>query len=184
MIPLVVLVASFGLFLLLGRLGLGPWRSWVVCLRWALAAMFLVTASAHFGARRADLVAMVPPRLPQPELLVTLTGLAEIGGALGLLLPRVAPWAATGLALLLLAMFPANVHAARAGLSIGGRPVTPLGPRAALQVLFLGAVLVAGHARAPAAGRDGRRPDRPLGPRRLGTGGPAGPLAGRTGGGA
>lgn len=34
-------------------------------------------------------------------------------------------------------MFPANVYAARAGLSIGDAPVTPLVPRAVLQVVFL-----------------------------------------------
>jgi hypothetical protein len=41
-------------------------------------------------------------------------------------------------------MFPANVHAARAKLSIGGRPVTPLPQRSAMQLVFLAAVLGAG----------------------------------------
>ncbi len=146
MTPFLVLLASFLLFRgLLSRL-VPPLRSHVTALRWALAVMFLLTASAHFGARRPDLVRMVPPIFPDPELLVTLTGLAEVLGAVGLLLPRVAPWAAGGLALLLLAMFPANVHAAREGLQIGGAPVTPLVPRLALQVGFLAAVLWAGFA--------------------------------------
>lgn len=92
---------------------------------------------------------MVPPSLPFPELLVTLTGVAEVAGAVGLVVPRTAPWAASGLALLLAAMFPANVHAARAGLEIAGAPVTPLPLRAVLQVVLVGAVL--------AAGRPGRR---------------------------
>jgi hypothetical protein len=39
------------------------------------------------------------------------------------------------------------VHAARAGLTIGGAPVTPLVPRMILQVFFLAAVLVAGFGR-------------------------------------
>jgi uncharacterized membrane protein len=144
MIPLIVLAASFLVFLVLGRLGIRGFRSWLTSLRWALAVMFLVTASAHWGDKRADLVAMVPPSLPDPELLVTLTGIAELLGALGLLIPRVAPYAATGLALLLIAMFPANVHAARAQLAIDGRPVMDVLPRALLQVVFLGAVLIAG----------------------------------------
>jgi uncharacterized membrane protein len=143
MTPFIVLVGSFLLFRALG-FALPSFRSWTTSLRWALAVMFLLTASAHFGGRRADLVRMVPPFFPSPELLVTLTGIAEILGAAGLLLPRMAPWAAAGLALLLVAMFPANVHAARAGLDIGGTPVTPLVPRIALQVLFLAAVLAAG----------------------------------------
>lgn len=149
MTPFLVLVGSLLLFRALGALAIPFFRSWVTSLRWALAVMFLVTASAHFGDRRPDLVRMVPPSFPHAELLVTLTGVAEILGAAGLLLRRLAPWAAGGLALLLVALFPANVHAARAGLSIGGVPVTPLVPRAVLQVMFLGAVLVAGFRASP-----------------------------------
>ena len=146
MTPFIVLVSVFLVLLGLRALGVPALRarSWVFFLRWALACMFLLTASAHWGSRRADLVLMVPPSLPNPELLVTISGVAEVVGALGLLLPRTAPYAAAGLSLLLLAVFPANVHAARAALSIGGEPVTPLVLRAPLQVVFLMAVSIAG----------------------------------------
>lgn len=144
MVPLIVLVSSFAVLRLGGLLGAGVLESWVPCLRGALALMFLVTASAHWGTRRPDLVRMMPPLLPKPDLLVTLTGLAEIAGAVGLLVPRLAPWAATGLALLLVSVFPANVHAARHALTIGGRPVTRLLPRTFLQLAFLSSVLAAG----------------------------------------
>ena len=136
--PLIVLVASFPIFTLAGRLGVRPLRRWQTALRWSLAAMFLLTASAHFvPGLRADLIQMVPPVFPRPDLLVTLTGFAELAGAIGLLVPRFAPWAASGLALLLIAMFPANVHAAREGLQIGGTPVEALLPRTLMQVGFL-----------------------------------------------
>ena len=92
---------------------------------------------------------MVPPALPRPELVVRLTGITEVLGAVGLLLRPVAPYAAFGLAAQLVAMFPANVHAARRKLVIGGRPVTPLGPRALLQVVFLGAALAVACAQWP-----------------------------------
>jgi uncharacterized membrane protein len=151
MLPFLVLVGAFVVLRVLGFAGVAVLQSWVVCLRGALAAMFLLTASAHWGRRRPDLVRMVPPVFRYPELLVTLTGLAEIAGAIGLLIPRVAPWAAAGLAALLLAMFPANVRAAREGLSIGGRAATPLVKRTVLQIVFLAAVLAAGLA--PEAGR-------------------------------
>ncbi|WP_437728680.1 DoxX family protein [Sorangium sp. So ce861] len=141
MAPLLVLSVSFALLLALGRLGVRPLASWVTCLRVALAAMFLLTASAHWGSRRAELVAMVPPALPSPELLVTATGVLEIAGAAALLVPRLAPWAAAGLTILLVAMFPANVHAARAGLTLGGSPVTPLVPRTLIQIVFLAATV-------------------------------------------
>ncbi|WP_437640981.1 DoxX family protein [Sorangium sp. So ce854] len=141
MAPLLVLTISFTLFLVLGRLGVRHLSSWVTCLRYALAAMFLLTASAHWGSRRAELVAMVPPALPHPELLVTATGVLEIAGAAALVVPRLAPWAAAGLTILLVAMFPANVHAARAGLTLGGSPVTPLVPRTLLQIVFIAATV-------------------------------------------
>jgi hypothetical protein len=38
-------------------------------------------------------------------------------------------------------MFPANVYAATAGLTLGGEPVMALLPRTLLQVVFLGATL-------------------------------------------
>jgi uncharacterized membrane protein len=90
---------------------------------------------------RPDLIRMVPPWLPNPEALVTFTGIAELVGAVGLLVPIVSRWAAVGLALLLVALFPANVHAARAGLILKGRPATPLVIRLPLQLIWIGLLL-------------------------------------------
>jgi len=144
MAPLIVLAASFGLLRLAGLAGIGALDETSLPLRIAVALMFLLTASAHWGPMRADLVRMVPAWFPRPELAVTLTGVLEVAGAVGMLVPATAPYAAVGLAILLLAMFPANVHAARAKLSIGGRPVTPLLPRSAMQGVFLAAVVGGG----------------------------------------
>jgi uncharacterized membrane protein len=141
MAPFITLSGLFLVFLGLGAAGVHAFAEWTTCLRLALAGMFLLTASAHWGKRRPDLVRMVPPALPRPEVLVTLTGLLELLGAIGLLLRPTAPLAAAGLSLLLLALFPANVHAARAGLTIGGRPVTALAPRTLLQLVFLAATV-------------------------------------------
>jgi uncharacterized membrane protein len=106
--------------------------------------MFLFTASAHWGKRRGDLIAMVPPVFPRPDLMVTATGVCEILGALGLLIPAVASVAAACLALLLIGLFPANILAAREHLTIGGRPATALPLRAFLQLVFIAAVIAAG----------------------------------------
>ena len=146
MAPLIVLSAAFLLFGALGAFGVRAFTSWVLDLRYALVPMFLLTASAHWGRRRPDLVRMVPPSFKQPGLMVTLTGVAELAGAVGLLIPALAPAAAAALALLLVALFPANIRAARQGLSIAGRPATPLVPRALIQLLFIAAVLIAGFA--------------------------------------
>ncbi|MFG3578466.1 DoxX family membrane protein [Micromonospora chersina] len=141
MAPLIALVAGTAAARLAGLLGVDALDGWHPALRIGLALMFLLTASAHFLSRRADLIAMVPPRLPRADLLVTLTGVLELLGALGLLLPATARAAAAGLALLMLAMFPANVSAARRGLTLAGRPVTAVGVRTALQVVFVAAAL-------------------------------------------
>ncbi|MGS2614228.1 DoxX family protein [Micromonospora sp. LZ34] len=139
MAPLIALVAGTALARLAGLLGVGALDGWHPALRVGLALMFVVTGVAHFApAYRADMIAMVPPALPRPDLLVAVTGVLELVGAVGLLLPATARWAAAGLALLMLAMFPANVSAVRRGLTLGGRPATPLGPRTVEQVFFVG----------------------------------------------
>jgi uncharacterized membrane protein len=141
MIPLIVLAVLAVAFTVVGRLGVPVVWGWWTSLRMALAGMFLLTASAHWGKRRPDLIRMVPPVFPKPDLLVTLTGIFELLGALGLLYPYTARLAAFGPCLMLLCRFPANVRAAREGLTIGGRPVPPLLPRAAIQVVFVAATL-------------------------------------------
>jgi uncharacterized membrane protein len=141
--PLITLIAVTAVLLGLGALGVRALRPWPVAVRGGLAAMFTLTGVVHFVSMREQLIAMVPPALPAPGLLVTITGVLELAGAAGLLLPRTAPWAAGGLSLLLVAMFPANVHAALEGTG------TPLLPRTLMQVLILAATLavVAHHVR-------------------------------------
>ena len=141
MIPVIVLAALFVVLSLAGHLGGSFVWGWWTSLRVALAGMFLVTASAHWGKRRTDLVRMVPHVFPRPDLLVTLTGILEIVGALGLLLPGTARLAAFSLSLLLFCLFPANVRAAREKMTIGGTPVPPLLPRTLIQILFIAATL-------------------------------------------
>lgn len=142
MIPLYCFLAATLLFRLAGALFAPPLDSWPESIRLGLVPLFLLTASAHWGKRRPDLVRMIPPAFPNPEGLVTLTGILEIAGAVGLLIPPLIPWAALGLTLLLLAVFPANIHAARHRLTIDGRPVPALGPRTLIQIVFLAATLL------------------------------------------
>ena len=68
----------------------------------------------HFAPPlRGNLIAIVPPRLPAPGLLVSVTGVLEFVGGVGLLVPVTWVAAAVCLLLLILAMFPANIYAAR-----------------------------------------------------------------------
>ncbi|GAA1097217.1 DoxX family protein [Nocardiopsis metallicus] len=137
MAPLITLVGTTALLAVLGLLGVRRLRPWPVPLRGGLAAMFTVTGVAHFVGMRDTLVAMVPPALPAPELLVTVTGVLELAGAAGLLWHRTAPWAAAGLALMLVAMFPANVYAITQGVSTGLTESLPV--RTAMQAVFVAA---------------------------------------------
>src|SRR3712207_7122657 len=82
--------------------------------------MFLVTSTAHFNSMRHDLAAMIPEPLPDGLCIVYLAGVFEIAGAVGLLVPQTRRLAGIGLALLLIAQFPANVNAALNGIPLGG----------------------------------------------------------------
>ena len=143
MIPIIVLLLGTISARLAGLAGVDALDSWQISVRAGLAGMLLLTGSAHWGRRRADLMAMVPDRLPRPGLLVTLTGALELAGAAGLLISETAPYAAAALVLLFIAMFPANISAARRRLTINGQPVTPLPQRTAMQVLFVAAAVAA-----------------------------------------
>jgi uncharacterized membrane protein len=149
MIPFFVLLILLVVFRTLGLAGITIFADWQHSIRFALAGMLLLTASGHLGKRRADLVRMVPPAFaqpgfPPPEILVTLTGIAELAGAAGLLFERTATLASICLMIFLLGVFPANVYAARHSLTIGGRPVPGIVTRSALQFVFLLAVFLAG----------------------------------------
>lgn len=144
MVPFYALVVIFLLTQGLGLLGVTYFADWQNSLAVAVAVMLMITASAHWGTRRPDLIRMVPDTFPRPDLIVTVTGVLEIVGAIGIMLPATSRAASIGLALLLLAMFPANVKAARERLTIGGRPVPGLMTRTVLQIVFIAAILLAG----------------------------------------
>lgn len=69
--------------------------------------------------------------------MVYFTGLCEIAGAIGLLFPLTRHAAGFALIVFFLAVFPANVRAARSGITLRGKPATALWLRAPMQVLFI-----------------------------------------------
>jgi len=142
MVPLVVLLVSFAVLRGAGFVGVAALNNSDLPLRGGLFFMFLVTASAHWGRGRVDLIRMVPTALPSPGLLVTATGVLEILGAIGLIFSATAWLSAVCLAILLLALFPANVRAAREGLTILGRPAPGILLRGVIQAIFLTALFV------------------------------------------
>lgn len=143
MIVLFVLLISWLVFRLLGGFGVPIFLSWHDSLRYALAVMFLFTSVAHFNRLKHDLARMIPPWLPAPLLIVYLTGIVEIAGAVGLILPHrihhiaIHRIAAYCLIALVIPMFLGNVHAVREGVTLRGKPVTPLWLRLPMQILFV-----------------------------------------------
>jgi uncharacterized membrane protein len=137
MIVLAVLFGSLIVFRLLGFFGVPLFPSWHDSMIYALAAMFCFTAVSHFGPLRRDLEKMVPPWVPNPGAAVLVTGILEILGAIGLMVPSTRTLAGVCLIAFLIAVFPANVYAAKTGAMLGDRPVTPLGVRGPMQLLFI-----------------------------------------------
>lgn len=80
-------------------------------LQLATAATFLTTGTLHFVAEKF-FTAIVPKSLPNPKLLVYVSGVFEILGGIGVLFSRTRRPAGWGLIALLLAVFPANVNMA------------------------------------------------------------------------
>jgi len=122
-------------------LGVSALNGWNEATRYALAVMFLFTSTAHFNKMRHDLARMMPTVFPKPMALVYFTGVCEILGAVGILLPQTLALAGLCLVVFLAMILPANIKAAIDGLSIGGRPATNLWLRVPMQILFVGLVL-------------------------------------------
>ncbi len=137
MLVLAVLLIGWLAFRAAGYLGVKTLASWRAAGRWALAVMLVSTASAHFTSMRHDLVKMVPSWMPQPMAVIFATGLLELAGAAGILLRPTRRLAGILLCFLFIAMFPANVKAARDGLTLGGSAATQLWLRVPMQVLFI-----------------------------------------------
>jgi uncharacterized membrane protein len=136
-IVIIVLVGALFAFRAAGALGVTAFATWVAAARWALAAMFLFTGVAHFTKAKYSMARMVPQIFGNAMAMVYLTGVCEIAGAIGLLIPRLRGVIGLCLIALLVAMFPANVKAAREKLKVAGRPATPLWLRLPLQLAFM-----------------------------------------------
>jgi len=68
---------------------------------------------------------------------VYITGVLELLGAAGLVLPQFRRLAGICLIALLVGMFIANVNAAQRGVTLRGKRPTPLWLRAPMQILFI-----------------------------------------------
>ncbi len=83
---------------------------------------FVIAGLGHFFAPE-NYLRIMPPYFPWPGKLVAITGLAEMLGGIGICLPFVRRVAAFGLIVLLVCVFPANIHALSTGMIIAGHVV-------------------------------------------------------------
>jgi uncharacterized membrane protein len=101
--------------------------------RAVLGVVFIGAGVMHFVATAAYMK-IVPPMLPDPRLLVQVSGVFEVLGGVGLLMPMTKWFAAWGLVALLVAIVPANVYMAMDHAAWPGIPVWALWARVPLQV--------------------------------------------------
>jgi uncharacterized membrane protein len=93
-------------------------------------------------------LAITPEWVPWPETVIQVTGISEIVGAAGLLVPRLRRAAGIGLALYAVCVYPANIKHAFEQVAIGSAPLGWWyhGPRLAFQPLIVWWALWASNA--------------------------------------
>jgi uncharacterized membrane protein len=80
-------------------------------MRWVMAAFFAGGFLLHLAAPDA-LLRITPDWVPFPRAVVLITGVIELAGAVGLMVPKLRWWAGLALALYVLAVWPANIKQA------------------------------------------------------------------------
>jgi uncharacterized membrane protein len=120
-----------------------PPTRWLARLPLALA--YLAVGIVHLRSPQGFLP-IVPDWVPYPREVVLATGVAEIAGAIGLMIPRLRRAAAWGLAAYAVCVFPANIKHAMEGVAISGQVLGwgYHGPRLAAQPVIVWWALWAG----------------------------------------
>jgi uncharacterized membrane protein len=91
--------------------------------RFIVAAFYLLAGIAHLRSP-GGFLAITPAWIPFPEFVIAFTGVAEIAGAIGLMIPRLRYAAGIGLALYALCVWPANIHHAINNVAVDGRTLS------------------------------------------------------------
>lgn len=139
--PLLVLLVAFVVATIVLRLVAEQWL-YVLAGNIAMAVMLLFTAIGHFAFTKG-MTMMLPSFVPFKKALIYITGLMEVGLAIGLLISPLRETTAWFLIVFFMALLPANVYAAVKGVdyqkgSYSGPGLTYLWFRVPLQLLFIG----------------------------------------------
>lgn len=101
------------------KFNLNPLKEFKNNARVATGIAFIFAGISHFAAP-SKFMEMMPPFLPAPEFLIYLSGICEVVGGISLIVSKVKSFAAVGLILLLMAVFPANIYVALNNIQLGG----------------------------------------------------------------
>jgi uncharacterized membrane protein len=141
---LATLAAEMALFFGLARGRFRPFGTMQRVLRVLVVLPLLVSGIAHL-VMPAAMAQIVPPVFPMKTLLVILSGMAELACAAGLFVPRTSRIASLSLALLMIAIFPANIYVA--GQMVHGIYMPAVPTRLLVQMIYIALVLAAGWGR-------------------------------------
>ncbi len=123
-------------------------ETWRLVLRWLLIAAYLYAGWLHV-TRPQIFMPIMPDMIPYPREIVIFTGLCELAGAIGLMIPRLRWLAGLMLAIYAACVFPANIKHALYNVHVGNGTLGWWyhGPRLLLQpvigwwALFAGGVV-------------------------------------------
>lgn len=124
--------------------------SWPRRILLVLAAAFFVSAGILHFTKTAFYLKIMPPYIPWHLAMVQISGVSEILGGIGLLLPATRRMAAWGLVALLIAVIPANVYMATNPVEAGATGLSAVirWGRLPLQLVFIAWVLWCSKAKA------------------------------------
>lgn len=107
-------------------------------MRLILAAFYIAAGILHLKSP-TGFISIVPSFVPWPTEIVWFTGVCEIAGAIGLMVPKLQKAAGIGLALYAICVFPANINHALNHIDVGALPNSWWyhGPRFVLQPILV-----------------------------------------------
>jgi uncharacterized membrane protein len=84
-----------------------------------ISLIFICIGILHFIITE-KFILIVPPIIPYEKEVIYISGIFEILGGVGILIPKLKRQAAFGLILLLITVFPANIYMALYNIQLGG----------------------------------------------------------------
>jgi uncharacterized membrane protein len=142
-IPILLLMLTIAAFFGIARGRYADFGVFQAVLRVIAALPLLVSGILFHFFHATTTASIIPPDFPAPLFLVFITGIFEVAGAIGLFIPRFRRTAAFCIAIMMVAIVPANIYAA--GRTIAGVPMPGIAPRTALQFVYIVLVLLAGY---------------------------------------